>query len=263
MNGHKSIIIERRGAVEWITLNRPDRLNAITAVMADELADHFAALNTDTSVRIVVMRGAGRGFCSGLDIKASTSGGDPDMQGGGIGRLSELVLAMRSCPQPVIALVHGPACGGGFAFALAADVRIAGESARMNDAFALLGVSGCELGLSYFLPRQVGMSVAAELMMTGRFLDADRALRSGLVSEVVPDDELEAAGERLVADMLRVSPQGLRKTKQMLSRLCDLDDLEQVMALELETQLACMEGPDFKEALQAFAEKRPPQFQGA
>jgi enoyl-CoA hydratase len=208
---------------------------------------------------VVVLRGAGRGFCAGLDIKASVSD-DAAMSGGGIARLSEIVLGLRSCPQPVIALVHGAACGGGFSFALAADIRIAGISARMNDAYALLGVSGCELGLSYFLPRQIGMSLAAELMMTGRFLDADRALRAGLVSEVVADDELEAAAERLIADMLRVSPMGLRMTKQTLVRTRDIDDLEKVIALELKTQMACMEGPDFKEAMLAFTEKRAPNF---
>jgi enoyl-CoA hydratase/carnithine racemase len=250
--------VERRGAVEWITLNRPQRLNAITPTMTEELLDKFTALRDDSTVRVVVLRGAGRGFCAGLDIKEAIGSRGPDSPS--VARLPDVVLAMRRCPQPVVALLHGPACGGGFAFALAADIRIAGTSARMNDAFVNLGVSGCELGVSYFLPRQVGLSVAAELMYTGRFLDAQRALAVGLVSQVVPDDELGAAAESLLVDMLRVAPLALRKTKETLQRAIGMSELEAVMALEEETQLECMRGDDFKEGLQAFVEKRAPNF---
>ena len=133
----------------------------------------------------------------------------------------------------------------------------------MNDAFVNLGLSGCELGLSYFLPRYVGMSVAAELMYTGRFIDAERALRTGLVSSVVPDDQLDAAGEELVGDMLRLSPPALRATKATLWRAAPVDDLSTVIEMELATQLECMKGPDFEEGLRAIAEKRPATFQSA
>jgi enoyl-CoA hydratase/carnithine racemase len=133
------------------------------------------------------MRGAGAAFCAGLDIKEHR-GGDrvPDTAGRAEPgyHLFDIVRLMRACPQPVIALVHGPACGGGFAMALAADIRLAGASARMNDAFVALGRSGCEMGLSYFLPRIVGLGVATELMYTGSFIDAKRAHAVGLVSGV-------------------------------------------------------------------------------
>src|SRR6185312_1062460 len=155
------------------------------------------------------------------------------------GYLADVYIKMRRCPQPIIALVHGAACGGGFAFALAADVRIAGESARMNDAFVNLGVSGCELGLSYFLPRTVGMSIAAELMYTGRFIEAGRAERVGLVSQVVPDDALERAGAELAGEMLRLSPIALRTTKETLWRLAGDDDLARVIDEEAQVQLRC------------------------
>jgi enoyl-CoA hydratase/carnithine racemase len=159
--------------------------------------------------------------------------------------LSDIVLKMRSCPQAVVALIHGAACGGGFNLALAADIRIAGRTAKMNVAFVKLGLSGCELGTSYFLPRMLGTSVAAELMMTGRFIHADRALAAGLVSEVVEDDQLESAARALVADLLAASPAGLRKTKEVMTRASEIQDLAAVIALEERTQLMCMSSASF------------------
>lgn len=256
---YKTIDVERRGQTEWITLNRPAQLNAITSTMTSELGERFTSLQDDHDTRVVVLRGAGRGFCAGLDLNAHAAGGEAPETGGGV-QLPDIIRLMRRCPQPIVSLVHGPACGGGFAFALASDIRIAGASARMNDAFVTLGISGCELGVSYFLPRQVGMSVAAELMYTGRFIDAQRALQVGLVSRVVPDDQLEAAAEELVADLLRVAPMALRKTKETLRRALDVNDLDAVIEMELATQRECLQGPNFREAIQAFVEKRPPRF---
>ena len=254
------LIVEERGEAQWVTLNRPDALNAITPKMCEELADFFQSKKTDVATRVIVLRGAGRAFCAGLDLKARSQ--SKQRGASGLERLTDIVRDIRRCPQPVLALIHGPACGGGFAFALAADIRIAGSSARMNDAFIKLGVSGCELGLSYFLPRYVGLSVATELMYTGRFIDAEPAERLGLVSEVVEDAELENAGERMVADLLSVSPTGLRKTKQVVNQTLGIDSLEAVMAFELQTQLECMRGPDHAEAIRAFLEKRTPNFSG-
>ncbi|MDQ6526894.1 enoyl-CoA hydratase-related protein [Nocardioides sp. LHD-245] len=259
-----AVLVEREDATVWITLNRPDRLNAITPAMADDLLAVFTALADDEAARVVILRGSGRAFCGGLDIKetlASMGQWDIDAQDDSEPSvLARIILAIRRCPQPVVALVHGAACGGGFAFALAADVRIAGESARMNDAFVNLGVSGCELGVSYFLPRYIGLSAASELMYTGRFIHADRAHELGLVSTVVPDEELEQAGRDLAAEMLRVAPLALRKTKETLAKSIGMTDLEKVLALEEATQLECMRGPLFEEGLRAFVEKRDPQF---
>ena len=162
--------------------------------------------------------------------------------------------------QPIVALVHGPACGGGFAFALAADIRVAGESARMNAAFIRIGLSACDMGTSYFLPRLVGVSVASELMLTGRFINAQRSLATGLVSEVVPDDQLEAAGQSYVDDMLNASPLGLRLTKEGLQQAVDATSLQAAMAVENRNQRLCATDPDFKEGRQAFLEKRKPNF---
>lgn len=256
MQDYSTISVVRDGAVDWLKLNRPERLNAIDGTMVRELWDYFSRLHQDYSCRVVVMRGAGKGFCAGLDLKwfqeagaempsgATNSGPGPS--------LADIVLKMRSCPQPIISLVHGAACGGGFIFALASDIRIAGRSARMNVTFVKLGLSGCELGTSFFLPRMVGRSLASELMMTGRFLHADRALATGLVSEVVDDDQLEAAARVLLTDLLATSPIGLRKTKEVLSQAAEISDLAAVMALEERTQLACIDAGGFQQTVGAF-----------
>ncbi len=258
---YETIQIDQRGPVDWLTLNRPDQLNSINNRMVAELSDYFGGLFHAAGTRIVVMKGAGRAFCAGLDIKAQ--GSEPAPFGGGFGFqgwLADVYVKMRRCPQPIVSLVHGPACGGGFAFALASDIRIAGESARMNAAFIKLGLTSCDMGVSYFLPRLVGASLAAELMMTGRFVDANRALATGLVSQVVADDALEAAGEALVAEMLATSPIGLRMTKEGLGFAIDAPSLEAAIALENRNQLMAAASDDFKEGLAAFLEKRPPRY---
>ncbi len=259
----KTLKVEQEGAIDFLTFNRPERLNAITGTMVRELWTYFSTLEQDYSRRVVIMRGAGKAFCAGLDIKARSDSGEQLPAIGTAGpsaSLSGIVRLMRRCPQPIIALIHGAACGGGLAFALAADVRIAGASARMNDAFIKLGISGCELGLSYFLPRMIGLSVASELMLTGRFIDAKRALAVGLVSEAVADEELESAGRSLARDMLKATPLGLRKTKETLNLALKLSELDAVLELEEHTQLNCMQSGDFEEAMKAFVEKREPKF---
>lgn len=260
---YETIAVDVHQGVHWLTLNRPQSLNAITNQMVADLGDYFGGLFHDRDCRIVVMRGSGRAFCAGLDIKAH--GGQEPPFGGGFGfqgYLADVYLRMRRCPQPIIALVHGAASGGGFAFALASDIRLAGQSARMNAAFIRLGLSACDMGVSYFLPRVVGLSVASELMMTGRFIDAQRALATGLVSEVVPDDELEALAQSYVDDMLATSPIGLRMTKEGLGLAVDAPSLEAAMAIENRNQLLCAASEDFAEGLRAFREKRRPIFRG-
>ncbi len=265
MSHYETISIEKKGQVDWLTLNRPDSLNAINTPMVTELRDYFGGLSEDPETRIVVMKGAGRAFCAGLDIKASQSGNFEAPFSGGMGfqgYLAEVYIRMRRCPQPIISLVQGAACGGGFSFVLASDIRIAGESARMNAAFIRLGLSACDMGSSYFLPRLVGTSVASELMLTGRFINAERALRTNLVSEVVPDDQLDAAAQSYIDDMLATSPMGLRLTKEGLNIAIDAAGLEATMAIENRNQLMCSRTSDAKEGMRAFLEKRPPQYTG-
>lgn len=261
---YETILVEKRGQVDWVTLNRPQSLNAISSQMVGELDHYFGRLFDDSSVRIVVLRGAGRAFSAGLDIRERHEGGGTEIPfGGGFGFqgwLAGVYIKMRRCPQPIISLVHGPACGGGFAFALASDIRIAGESARMNAAFIKIGLSSCDMGVSYFLPRLVGVSVASELMLTGRFIHAPRALATGLVSEVVPDDQLEVAAQPYIDEMLAASPMGLRMTKEGLAMAVDANSLEAAMAIENRNQTMTSRSPNFAEGRTAFLEKRPPNY---
>ncbi len=265
MQEFQTLKLERSGPIDILSLNRPKNLNAITGTMVRELYKYFVDLESTPSCRVVLLKGEGSAFCAGLDIKQRRSGGDTVGGVAPLGReasLSMVVRLMRRCPQPIISLIHGPACGGGFAFALASDVRIAGTSARMNDAFIRIGVSGGELGLSHFLPRLVGLSVASELMLTGNFIGAERALSVGLVSDVVADDELKAAGLRMAQDMLRASPIGLRKTKEVINASQRLNDLDLTIDLEERNQMLCIETGVYAEAMDAFLEKRDPDYAG-
>ena len=243
--------IEKRGAVDWLTLARPEARNAITLEMATELRDYFGGLSEDRNTRIVVMRGAGKSFCAGLDLKDSSVVSPTEGPfGAGMGfqtYLADVYLRMRKCPQPIVALVHGAACGGGFSFVMASDIRIAGESAKMNAAYIKVGLSACDMGCSYFLPRLVGTSVASELMLTGRFIHAERALATGLVSEVVPDAELEQAAQPYIDEMLETTRMGLRMTKEGLNYAIDAPSLEAAMAIENRNQLMCSSSPEFAE----------------
>jgi len=265
---YETLQVDKRGGADWVTFNRPDRLNTLNHRMIDELLHYFGERTMDHATRVIVLRGAGRAYCAGLDLD-NNAGSEKayELDGGGPAemlrlqrRISEIVMRMRRCPQPIVSLVHGPACGGGFAFALASDIRIAGESARMNAAFIRLGLSACDIGVSYFLPRLVGVSVASELMMTGRFIHAERALRTGLVSEVVPDAQLEQAAASYVDDLLAAAPLGLRLTKECLNHSIDAASLEAAVAMEDRNQVLCLHTQDFKEGVAAFMEKRPPRY---
>jgi enoyl-CoA hydratase/carnithine racemase len=262
---YEHLIVEQRGNALWVTMNRPERLNALSRRLVEELRDLFVGLYWRHEVRVVVLRGAGANFCAGLDLK---EGGNRGPRGPGEGligqrRISEIVIAMRRCPQPIVALVDGAASGGGFALALASDVRIVTPTLKMNAAFIRIGLSACDIGVSYFLPRMVGSSVAAELMLTGRFLGAERALGLGLASKVVAPDALEAEGEALVGDMLATTPLGLRLTKECLNHSIDAGGLEAAIAMEDRNQILCAQGEDFAEGVRAFLEKRPPHYGSA
>ena len=263
MPQHETIEVTREGHLTWLALNRPDALNALSTRLVDELREFLSGLSRDTETRVVVVRGRGRAFCAGLDLKEDRSA----VIGGGVTgalrsqrHIAELALLMRRAPQPIIAAVHGAAAGGGFAIALAADVRIAADTARMNAAFIRLGLSACDVGVSYFLPRVVGASVASELLLTGDFIDAQRALATGLVSRVVPEAELESAARELAGRMLRNSPLALRLTKECLSVNIDASSLEAAIALEDRNQVIASSSRDFREGIEAFLAKREAKF---
>jgi enoyl-CoA hydratase len=260
---YEHLIIDRQGAADWVTLNRPEQLNTLNPPLLRELNDYFGGLERNYAVRVVLLRGAGRVFCAGLDMKAGGDaplGTDTDAMLRSQREFSGLVMRMRRCPQPVIGLLHGHAAGGGFSMALGCDVRIAAEGTKMNCAFIKIGLSGCEMGTSYHLPRVVGSSVSAELLYTGRFIDADRALRVGLVSEVVPMAQLEAAGRALAEEMLDTAPLGLRLTKECFWAAVDGNDLPSVIAMEDRNQVLTVANGDLAEGMQAFLGKRKPNY---
>ena len=166
---HESLQIEQRGQVHWLTLNRPERLNTLTEEMAAALREYFYKQHRNPSCRVIVLQGAGKNFCAGFDIaNVDTILGSNAAMLRTQTSYSDIVLAMRRCPQPIIALLQGATTGGGFAMALAADVRFATEDARMNVAMAKVGLTGCDMGISYHLPRIIGASRAAEMMNPAR-----------------------------------------------------------------------------------------------
>ncbi|MBW8815661.1 MAG: enoyl-CoA hydratase/isomerase family protein [Caulobacterales bacterium] len=256
--------LRQEGEVVWATLNRPERLNALSRPLVTALREFFVDLYWRRDVRVVVLQGAGNAFCAGLDLKArGDNAGAERSIGVGLTRqreISEIVIAMRRCPQPIIACVNGAAAGGGFALALASDVRLATPSLRMNAAFIRIGLSACDIGVSYFLPRMVGASVAAEYMLTGRFITAERAYQLGLVSRIVPPEQLEAEARSFVDDMLHATPLGLRLTKEALNHAIDAQGLEAAIAMEDRNQILASADGDFAEGVQAFLEKRRPVY---
>jgi len=260
---YETLLIRRDGAIDWLTLNRPEALNALSIRMQLELQHYFETLYRQWDTRVVILRGAGRAYCAGLDIKEVDLSKDIANPVLGLRvqqRVADIIKLMRKVPQPIISLINGAASGGGMALALASDVRIATPTARFNAAFIRLGVTSCDVGTSYFLPRLVGCSVASEMMLTGRFIDASRAERTGLVSAVVSEEELDAAGRAMAEDMLRASPLGLRLTKDGINQNLNAPSLDAAMALEDRQQILCGHTEDVKEAFHAFVEKRAPTY---
>ena len=249
------LLIEHDDGVDRVTLNRPDALNALNPDMIDALNAYFEGLQRNRSARVVVLKGAGSAFCAGQQEPPGVTESLDSQR-----RIADIVMLMRRCPQPIIALIQGAAAGGGFALALAADIRIATKSARMNCAFIKLGLGGCDIGTSYFLPRLVGVSVASELILTGRFIGAERALAVGLVSEVVEEGGLDAAAEPYVDAMMTASPVGLRLSKECLNMSVDAGSIEAVIAMEDRNQVLCSRSEEFNEGIRAFLEKRKPVY---
>lgn len=252
-----------------VQMNRPERLNAIDEQLIGELTQVFRDLNRNRDVRVVILSGAGKGFCAGADLKAAAGpGAIPGTEGmsqlGFVYKyqeyLAELMLAIHECDKPVIAAVNGAAVGGGFAIALASDIRIASENAKFGAVFIKTGLSSCDVGTSYFLPRMVGATKAAELMLTGRIFDAEEAERMQLVSSVVPPHELAECALAMARVIAANSEYGVWMTKKGLWANIDAPSLRHAMEMENRTQVlgyftGCME-----ESMQAFQEGRPPQW---
>jgi enoyl-CoA hydratase len=251
--------------IRVLTLSKPDRLNAIDFDGVDELHAALEGIAADSACRVVILTGAGRGFCAGLDLKAFGGFGDASGDRVATGmrfqeRIAGLVPKMRALPQPVVAAVNGPATGGGLAFALASDVRIAARSATFAVSFIRVGLSGCDIGVSYLLPRLVGASRAFELMLTGRKFDAAEADRIGMVTRVVDDAVLmESALE--TARLIRAnSPFGVWMTKEVMWANLETPSMAAAIDRENRTQILAQHSGDMAEAVAAFLAKRPADF---
>ena len=263
------VVVERpRPEVAVVTLNCPERMNSMSFDVMVPLRDELRSLGDDNAIRAVVLTGAGRGFCSGAD-QSGEKGRMPNIAGltgptialRAMELLDDIVLTLRRLHQPVIAAVNGPAIGGGMCLALACDIRVAAESAYFRAAGINNGLTASELGLSYLLPRAIGSSRAAEIMLTGRDVGAAEAATIGLVSRVVPDDDLIASCLETAATIASWSRPGVELTKRTLWSSLDAASLEQHMHQEgLGQLLVRLLTGNFEEAVAARKEKREPQF---
>jgi enoyl-CoA hydratase/carnithine racemase len=270
----------RDDGIGILTLNRPNNLNAMSFQMFEDLHTIFDNLMINLDCRVLILKAEGRAFCAGLDLKEVNllnMKKKPDnykkfyylnisdrlktrmyFQW----RLSQVIIKMRKINQPIIAIIHGAATGGGFALTLASDIRIAGEKARFNNAFVKLGLSGSDVGTSFFLPRLIGMSRAAEILYTGRFIEAEEAKKIGLVFKVIKGDEdkIQIEALKIAENLLTKSPLGLRMTKEAINISLDSPSLETIIQLENRAQTLCGSSSDIKEGVTAFFEKRKPKY---
>jgi 2-(1,2-epoxy-1,2-dihydrophenyl)acetyl-CoA isomerase len=254
------VLTEEDGAVLTLTLNRPEVLNGITDEVLDAIAAGCRQAASDDTVRVVVITGAGRGFCSGQDLRAGLeSGGDVDIRGHLRNHYVPMIKALRELEKPVIASVNGVAAGAGMSLALAADFRIAGESATFIQAFVRIGLVP-DAGSSYFLPRLVGTAKALELAMLGETVDSAEALRLGLVHRVVPDADLAQATADLAARLGR-APRSAGLMKQLINQSLD-STLDEQLRREEDAQALAAESDDFAAGIEGFITKRAPEFTG-
>jgi enoyl-CoA hydratase len=252
--------------VAVVTLNRPDRLNALSIDLALALDETLAAVGDENDTWVVVLTGAGRGFCSGLDLK--DYGVLPGIDGLTVGRIaqrsmraySRLVLTLRRIPQPVIAAVNGPAYGGGMCLALAADLRVAARSAVFNATGIVNGLTSTEMAAGWLLPRLIGASRSNDLLLTGREVGAEEAAAMGLVSRVVDDDAALAEALEAARGMCRFSPYGLSMTKNALWANLEIGSLETAIELEDRNQLMLGFTENLQEAIRAFDAGRQPVY---
>jgi enoyl-CoA hydratase/carnithine racemase len=261
------VLVDRPApGVRVLSLNRPDQLNAMTADLCEALHDELRAVAADRSCRVVVLTGAGRAFCAGLDLHGY--GTAPGNDGSDAARdrltnqehMSRLVLRLRAVPQPVIAAVNGPAAGLGFALALGCDIRFAAQEAVFRVAFINIGVSNCDMGTSWLLPRLIGASRSHEMMLTGRRVGAEEALRIGLVADVVEGPALLERSLLAASQIAELAPWGVRLTKQGMWAALEIPSEQAGVEFEDRQQIMATFGQAPPEAVAAFLEKRPAAF---
>jgi len=260
------LLFERRGSVGLLTFNRPEQMNSLNKAMFRALLARLDSLRSDLETRVVVLTGNGRMFCAGADLKTGPEPWHPEVGTAAngiatVGWYGEVIQQLRRVPQPVIAAVNGAAAGGGFSISLACDIRIGSPSARFACSFVQLGLGGGEMGTSFFLPRLIGSANAAELMYTGRIVEAEEALAMGLLSRIVPAERLlDEATEFAAGIAAKVSPLALRLTKEALTESLNGLSLEAALKIEGRNQILATHTADAAEARAAFFEKRAPAW---
>ena len=268
----------KENGIGIVSLNRPEKLNAISFQMEEELHNLLDSLMVNLNCRVLIFKGEGRAFCAGTDLQEglilNSKKNPPGYESFHYlnvsepikrklyhqWRISQIYVKMRKISQPIITIVQGAAAGGGFGFAMASDIRIASEDVKFINASINIGLSGADVGGSYFLPRLIGMSKAAEILYTGKIIDAKEAEKSGLVIKVVEKDDLLISALELAEEMLKKSPLGLRMTKQAINLSMDSPSLENILQLENSSIVLTFSSQDIKEASSAFFEKRDPKY---
>jgi 2-(1,2-epoxy-1,2-dihydrophenyl)acetyl-CoA isomerase len=259
----QTVLLRQEGGIAWITLNRPERLNAFAGTMRDDLHDAIGRASSTEGTRVIVVTGAGRGFCTGADVEVMSdllARGDVESFGALVEAGMRVVQKIRSVPQPVIAAVNGPAAGAGASLALACDLRIASERASIGITFNRIGLHP-DWAATYFLPRLVGAGRAAELVMSARMVEAEEAERIGLFQRVVPTEVFEDEVQSFAEELAGKPPLALTLVKRTLARSFG-SDLEAMLTAEEEAQLRCFRSADAREGIAAFHEKRRPVFRG-
>jgi enoyl-CoA hydratase len=245
-------------AVKVLRLSRPDRLNAMSFELVADLHDALDEIAADEECKVVILTGEGRGFCAGLDLKdwgtPPSAGAHAHFPAGQTaqGFMANLTQHIRATPQIVVAAVNGAAFGGGFALALACDLRIAGASARFCSAFIKTGLTGTDIGITYLLPRLIGAARAFDLIVTGRTIDAVEADRMGIVSRVVPDDDLWAEGLSLASGVAGYTAHGLRNTKEVMWHNLDTNNMAAAIALENRNQDLANQNEEVRSFMRAY-----------
>ena len=261
---YECLLYEVKDGIATLTLNRPERLNALGGTLRDDLLDAVTRASVDPEVRVMVVTGAGKGFCSGGDVKAMNEANEGQRTRPLMDKVApsrdRTLLAMRDAPQPMIAAVNGAAAGAGMNLALACDIRIASTAAKFSQAFVRRGLHP-DWGGTYFLPRAVGMAKACELIFTGEVIDAPEALRLGLVSRLVAPEELMPTAYELARKIAAGPPIAVRLAKRAIHRNAE-SDLRSALEFETFAQNVCSETEDAREGIRAFVEKRPPVFRG-
>jgi enoyl-CoA hydratase/carnithine racemase len=260
---HFRYALDSQTGVATITLDRPERLNALTFDVYAELRDLFRDLDVEPGVRSIMITGAGRAFCTGGDVE-DIIGALFECDSEGLREFTrntgDVIGNMLACRRPIIGALNGTVAGAGAVIASACDIRVASEDARIAFLFTRVGLSGADMGAAWLLPRIIGMGRAMELLMTGDFITAAEAQQMGLYNRVVPKDQVEVEARALAERLARGPSQGLAVTKKMVLAEMDMD-FESALKAETEIQAACMEDPNFREAYEAFVARREPEFE--